>query len=49
MDYSEKIIKYWKLAPWLHSKHEKRTAGRVGETWTAAAADGACCAIQVEE
>jgi hypothetical protein len=33
-----------KLAPWLCSKHEKRTAGSARETWTGAAADGVRCA-----
>jgi hypothetical protein len=34
----------WKLAPRPRSKHEKQTASRVRETWTAAAADGVRCA-----
>ena len=34
----------WKLAPRPRSKHEKRTAGSAGETWTVAAADGVRCA-----
>ena len=34
----------WKLAPWPHSKHEKRTAGSAWETWTVATADGVRCA-----
>ena len=32
------------LETWLHSKHEKRTAGNARETWTLAAADGVRCA-----